>query len=60
MTLASTIFYTGVNPYNGKKVYVARTKEEKLKQKELFFHKSPMKSPVNFDKKHKGNSKERK
>jgi uncharacterized radical SAM protein YgiQ len=37
MTLSSTIFYTGIDPYTGKKVYVARTKEAKLKQKEQFF-----------------------
>ncbi len=37
MTLASTIFYTGVNPYTGKKVFVARGKEEKLKQRSYFF-----------------------
>lgn len=37
MTLASTIFYTGIDPYTGKGVYVARSREEKLKQKDLFF-----------------------
>jgi len=37
MTLSSTIFYTGVDPYTGKSVYVARSKEDKLKQRELFF-----------------------
>jgi uncharacterized radical SAM protein YgiQ len=37
MTLSSTIFYTGVDPYTNKKVYVARTKEAKLRQKEQFF-----------------------
>jgi uncharacterized radical SAM protein YgiQ len=40
MTLASTIFYTGIDPYTGKKVFVARSKEDKLKQKEFFFRKS--------------------
>ena len=37
MTLATTIFYTGLNPYTMEKVYVARTKEEKDKQKSFFF-----------------------
>ena len=32
MTLASTIYYTGINPYTGEKVYVARSVEEKRKQ----------------------------
>lgn len=37
MTLASTIFYTGVDPYSGEKVFVAKTKEEKEKQRSYFF-----------------------
>lgn len=37
MTLASTIYFTGIDPYSGNKVYVARNKEEKNKQKNLFF-----------------------
>ena len=37
MTLATTMFYTGLNPYTMEKVYVARTKEEKDKQKGYFF-----------------------
>jgi len=37
MTLASTIYFTGIDPYSGNKVYVARKKEEKNKQKDLFF-----------------------
>ena len=37
MTLASVMFYCGFDPYSGKKLYVARQKEEKLKQKEYFF-----------------------
>ena len=40
MTLASTIFYTGVDPYTGKKVFTERSKEGKLKQRDLFFLKS--------------------
>jgi uncharacterized radical SAM protein YgiQ len=39
MTLASVMFYCGFDPYTGEKLYVARQKEEKLKQKEYFFGK---------------------
>lgn len=37
MTLATLMYYTGYNPYTGKKVYVARKIEEKRRQKEYFF-----------------------
>ena len=37
MTLATTIFYTGLNPYTMEPVYVAKTKEEKQKQNSYFF-----------------------
>jgi len=37
MTLASVMFYCGFDPYTGKKIYIARDKEEKLKQKDYFF-----------------------
>jgi uncharacterized radical SAM protein YgiQ len=37
MTLASTIYYTGVDPYTNKKVYVAKTQDQKLKQRSYFF-----------------------
>lgn len=37
MTLASTIFYTGTDPYTGKPVFVERSKEGKIKQRENFF-----------------------
>lgn len=37
MTLSSVMFYTGFDPYTGKKVYVARNPEEKKRQKEYFF-----------------------
>jgi len=45
MTLATTMYYTGFDPYTGKKVYVARSIEEKRRQKEYFFwwNKSPRK-----------------
>jgi uncharacterized radical SAM protein YgiQ len=37
MTLSTLIYYTGFDPYTGKKVYVARSVEEKRRQKEYFF-----------------------
>ncbi len=37
MTLSSVMFYTGENPYTGESVYVARTQEEKRRQKSYFF-----------------------
>lgn len=37
MTLSALMFYTGIDPYSGKKVFVARKTEEKKKQKEYFF-----------------------
>lgn len=37
MTLATTMFYTGINPYTMQPVYVAKTKEEKRKQNSYFF-----------------------
>ena len=37
MTLSTLMYYTGFDPYSGKKVYVARSPEEKRRQKEFFF-----------------------
>ena len=37
MTLATTMFYTELNPYTKEPVYVAKTKEEKQKQNSYFF-----------------------
>ena len=37
MTLSTEIFYTGINPYTGEKVYTPKRKEEKLLQREFFF-----------------------
>jgi hypothetical protein len=31
------MYYTGLDPYTGKKVYVARSIEDKRRQKEFFF-----------------------
>ena len=37
MTLSSVMFYTGEDPYTHEKVYVARSQEEKRRQKSYFF-----------------------
>lgn len=37
MTLSTTMFYTGVNPYTMEPVFSAKTKEDKDKQKSFFF-----------------------
>ena len=41
MTLATEMYYTGYNPYTMEKVYTARTKEEKLAQRQFFFWYKP-------------------
>lgn len=37
MTLATVIYYSGIDPYTMKPVYTARSKNEKLNQKRFFF-----------------------
>lgn len=37
MTLSTTMFYTGINPYTREPIYVARTPEEKKQQNKYFF-----------------------
>ncbi len=37
MTLSTLMYYTGFDPYTGKKVYVARSSEAKKRQKDYFF-----------------------
>jgi len=37
MTLSTTMFYTGINPYTREPIYVARTPEEKKQQNSYFF-----------------------
>ena len=37
MTLSSVMFYTGENPYTHERVFVARSQEEKRRQKSWFF-----------------------
>jgi uncharacterized radical SAM protein YgiQ len=41
MTLATEIYYTGYHPYTLEKVYTARTKDEKLAQRQYFFWYKP-------------------
>jgi uncharacterized radical SAM protein YgiQ len=36
-TMSTLMYYTGVDPVSGKKVYVARSIEDKRRQKEFFF-----------------------
>lgn len=37
MTLATVMYYSGVDPYTGKPVNIAKNKNEKLKQRSFFF-----------------------
>lgn len=37
MTLSTEIYYTGIHPYTGEKVFTARKPEEKLNQRKYFF-----------------------
>ena len=37
MTVASEIYYSGVHPYTGEKVFTAVRPEEKLAQRKYFF-----------------------
>lgn len=41
MTLATEMYYTGLNPYTMEPIYVARTKEDKLQQRQFFFWYKP-------------------
>jgi uncharacterized radical SAM protein YgiQ len=41
MTLATAIYYTGIDPYTLKPVYTARSRDEKLNQQKFFFWYKP-------------------
>lgn len=41
MTLATEIYYTGINPYTGEETVCARTDEEKRAQRQFFFWYKP-------------------
>ena len=53
MTLSTTMFYTGINPYTREPIYVARTPEEKKQQNQYFFWYKPEKSYRSKDKNRK-------
>ncbi|MFA5648693.1 MAG: YgiQ family radical SAM protein [Bacteroidales bacterium] len=56
MTLASTIFFTGVDPYTNKPVFVERSKEGKIEQRDNFFWYKKPESKVALPKKGKQNT----
>lgn len=41
MTLATEIYYSGIHPYTGEKVFTAKTEKEKLAQRRFFFWYEP-------------------
>ncbi len=41
MTLATVIYYTGIDPYTGKKIFTAKSQKEKQNQKQFFFWYKP-------------------
>ena len=41
MTVSTETYYTGVHPYTLEKVYTARSKEDKLRQRQFFFWYKP-------------------
>ncbi|MCH5232449.1 MAG: YgiQ family radical SAM protein [Muribaculaceae bacterium] len=41
MTLSTEIYYSGINPYTGEKIYIPKTEEEKKFQKQFFFWYKP-------------------
>jgi uncharacterized radical SAM protein YgiQ len=41
MTLATEIYYSGIHPYTLQPIYTAKTKEEKLQQRDFFFWYKP-------------------
>lgn len=41
MTLSSVIYWTGMHPYTGETIYTARSREEKLEQRQFFFWYKP-------------------
>ena len=53
MTLATVMYYTGLNPYTMKPVKNAKNKHERQKQHEQFFHASPQVKQSNKFKKSK-------
>jgi uncharacterized radical SAM protein YgiQ len=55
MTLSTLMYYAGFDPFTGKKVYVAKSSEDKKRQKEFFFwYKKPEGARGNHALKKKG------
>lgn len=47
LTLATEIYYTGIHPYTGEKIYTAKSEKEKLNQRQFFFwYKEDAKSKI--------------
>lgn len=47
MTVATEIYYTGLHPYTGEKLFTAKTEKEKLAQRQFFFwYKPEMRSEI--------------
>ncbi len=44
MTLATVIYYSGIDPYSGKRMFTAKTQTEKKNQKQFFFWYKPEES----------------
>lgn len=42
MTVSTCIYYTGLDPFTGKKVYVAKNKKEKAMQRALMHYRNPV------------------
>jgi uncharacterized radical SAM protein YgiQ len=42
MTFSTCMYYTGIDPFTGKKVYVARDKKEKAMQRALMHYRNPV------------------
>jgi len=45
LTLASAIYYSGIHPYTGEKVFTARSRQEKEDQRKFFFWYKPENRP---------------
>ncbi|MCX7861993.1 MAG: YgiQ family radical SAM protein [Bacteroidales bacterium] len=48
MTLASVMYATGINPYTFEKIYISKSWEERIKQKQMFFWYSKPSDNKNF------------
>lgn len=47
MTVSTEIYYTGIHPYSGEKIFTARSEKEKLAQRQFFFwYKAEMRESI--------------